>query len=152
MIVFATRARQSDVPSMRSSRRKRSSGGSPFAEHNARDFVTFEVRSLPSSRGSIRAIDPGRNLFVSLQNEFIEQTVSLPFRTSTCDNQGERDHSLAQHIAIPQRFCEQSSFSLFSCHISALTELGRTPVRRSATFSPCALESCKGTHAALNLV
>ena len=66
MIVFATRARQSDVPSMRSSRRKRSSGGSPFAEHDARNFVTFEVRSLPSSRGSIRDIDPGRNLFISL--------------------------------------------------------------------------------------
>jgi hypothetical protein len=66
MIVFATRARQSDVPSMRSSRRKSSSGGRPLAEQEARNLVTFAIRSLPSSRGSIRAIDPGRNLFISL--------------------------------------------------------------------------------------
>ena len=72
---------------MRSSRRKRSSGGSPFAEHDARNFVTFEVRSLPSSRGSIRDIDPGRNLFISL---FIEQT--LVFRSSTrVGNLGKRE-------------------------------------------------------------
>jgi hypothetical protein len=81
MVVFAARVRQSDVTSMRSSRKKRSSGVSPFAEHDARDFVTFEVRSLPSSRGSIRATDPGRNLFMSLQNEFIEQT--LVFRSAS---------------------------------------------------------------------
>jgi hypothetical protein len=67
MIVFAMHVRQSDVPSMRLSRRKRSSDGSPLAEQDARNFVTFEVRSLPSSRGSIRSIDPVRNLFMSLQ-------------------------------------------------------------------------------------
>ena len=94
MIVFATRARQSDVLSMRSSRRKRSSGGSPFAENDARNFVTSEVRSL---RGPIRAID--RNLCHELTNEFIEQT--LVFRSSPrAVTKGNRNHSLAQDIAI----------------------------------------------------
>ena len=65
-MVFATRARESEVASIRSSRKKRSSGGSPFAEQDARNLVTFDMRSLPSSRGSTRAIDPGRNLFISL--------------------------------------------------------------------------------------
>jgi hypothetical protein len=78
IIVFATRARQSDVPSMRSSRRKSSSGGRPLAEQDARNFVTFDMRSLPSSRGSIRAIEPGRNLFISLLM-ISQRGVSVPF-------------------------------------------------------------------------
>ena len=68
MIVPATRARPWEVPSMRSSGTKRSSGGSPLAEHESRNLVTFDVRGTPSSRGSICVIDPGENLFKSLVN------------------------------------------------------------------------------------
>ena len=113
MIVFATRARQSDVLSMRSSCGKRSSGGSPFAEQDTRNFVTPEVRSLLSSRGSIRAIDSGRSLCHEPTNEFIEQT--LVFRSSMrAVTNGNRNHSQAQNIDIPQRLCEQSSRSLIA--------------------------------------
>lgn len=66
MIVLATRARESEVASIRSSRRKRSSGGSPLVVQEARNLVTLDIRSLPSSRASIRAMDPGRNLFINL--------------------------------------------------------------------------------------
>ena len=97
---------------MRSSYRKRSSGGSPFAEHDARNFVTSEVRSLLSSRGSIRAIDSGRSLCHEPTNEFIEYT--LVFRSSMrAITNGNGNHSRAQDIDIPQRLCEQSSLSLF---------------------------------------
>ena len=65
---------------MRSSRRKRSSCRSRFAEHDARNFVTSEVRSLLSSRGSTHTIDPGRNLCDESTNESIEKT--LVFRSS----------------------------------------------------------------------
>jgi hypothetical protein len=66
MIVLATRAREYEVASIRSSRRKRSSGGSPLVVQEARNLVTLDIRSLPSSRASIRAMDPGRNLFINL--------------------------------------------------------------------------------------
>jgi len=66
MAVLATRARLCDVPSTRSLGRKISSCGSPLAEHDARNFITFDLRRMPSSRGSICEIDPGRNLFKSL--------------------------------------------------------------------------------------
>ena len=113
MIVFATRARQSDVLPMRSSCRKRSSGGSPFAEHDARNFITSKVRSLLSSRGSIRAIDSGRSLCHEPTNEFIEQTLVTRSSIRAVTN-GHGNHSQAQDIDIPQRFCEQSSLSLFA--------------------------------------
>jgi hypothetical protein len=67
MIVFATRASESEVASIRSSRRKRSSGERPLVEQDARNLVTLDMRSLPSSRASIRAMDPGRNLFINWQ-------------------------------------------------------------------------------------
>lgn len=66
MIVFATRASESEVASIRSSRRKRSSGERPLAEQDARNLVTLDIRSLPSSRGSIRPMELGRNLFINL--------------------------------------------------------------------------------------
>jgi hypothetical protein len=69
MIVFATRASESEVASIRSSRRKRSSGGRQLAEQDARNLVTLDVRSLPSSRGSIRPMEPGRNLFINLMRD-----------------------------------------------------------------------------------
>lgn len=65
-IVLATRASESELASMRSSRRKRSSGERPLAEQDARNLVTLDMRSLPSSRGSIRPMEPGRNLFINL--------------------------------------------------------------------------------------
>lgn len=66
-IVLETRASDSKDPSIRSSRRKRSSEESPnVEEHEARNLVTFEVRTTPSSRLSTRAIDPGRTLFINL--------------------------------------------------------------------------------------
>jgi hypothetical protein len=71
MIVFATRASESEVASIRSSRRKRSSGEKSLAEQDARNLVTLDVRSLPSSRGSIRAMDPGRSLFINLMRLLI---------------------------------------------------------------------------------
>jgi hypothetical protein len=66
MIVLATRASESELASIRSSRRKRSSGVRPLAEQDARNLVTLDMRSLPSSRGSIRPMEPGRNLFINL--------------------------------------------------------------------------------------
>jgi len=66
MIVFATRASESEVASIRSSRRKRSSGEKPLAEQDSRNLVTLDMRSLPSSRGSIRPMELGRNLFINL--------------------------------------------------------------------------------------
>ena len=88
-------------------------GGSPFAEHDARNFITSEVRSLLSSRGSIRAIDSGRSLCDEPTNEFIEQT--LVFRSSIrAVTNGNGNHSQAQDIDIPQRFCEQSWLSLLA--------------------------------------
>ena len=87
MTVRATRARESEVASMRSSRWKRSSDERPLAEQEARNLVTFDIRSLPSSRGSIRAIDPGRNLFISLDGMIDrEEAVNIPPR-----NQGEKN-------------------------------------------------------------
>jgi len=68
VIVVATRARASVVALIRSSCMKTSSVGSPLAKQASRNLVTFEVRSMPSSRGSIHSIDPGRNLFISLMN------------------------------------------------------------------------------------
>ena len=68
MIVLATRPRLCRVPSMRSLGRKRSSSGSPSAEQVARNFVTFDLRSMPSSCASTLGMDPGRNLFKSLKN------------------------------------------------------------------------------------
>ena len=66
-MVLETRASDSKEPSMRSSRRKRSWEGSPSVEeHEARNLVTFEVRTTPSSRLSTRVIDPGRTLFINL--------------------------------------------------------------------------------------
>ena len=86
---------------MRSSRRKRSSGGSPFVDQDARNFVTFEVRSLPASSASIHAIDPGRNLCHESANEFIEQT--LVYRSGPHGvTKGHGNHSLrklpAEHL------------------------------------------------------
>ena len=67
MMVLETRARDSKEPSIRSSRRKRSPEESPnVEEHEARNLVTFEVRTTPFSRLSICAIDPGRTLFINL--------------------------------------------------------------------------------------
>jgi hypothetical protein len=71
MIVFATRASESEVASIRSTRRKRSSGGRPLAEQEARNLVTLDMRSLPSSRGSICLMEPGRNLFINLMSLLI---------------------------------------------------------------------------------
>jgi len=73
MIVSATRVRPWEVPSMRSSGRKRSSGGSPLAEHVSRNFVTFDLRSTPSSHEPICVTDPGQNLFKSL----VEACISI---------------------------------------------------------------------------
>ena len=70
-IVFATRASESEVASIRSSRRKRSSSGRPLADQDARNLVTLDMRSLPSSRGSIRPMEPGRNLFINLMSLLI---------------------------------------------------------------------------------
>jgi hypothetical protein len=66
IIVFATRARESGVAWIRSSRKKISSSGKPLPKQDSRNFVMFDVWNMPSSRGSIRAIDPGRILFISL--------------------------------------------------------------------------------------
>jgi len=71
MMVFATRASESEVASIRSSRRKRSSGERPLAEQDARNLVMLDMRSLPSSRGSIRPMEPGRNLFINLMSLLI---------------------------------------------------------------------------------
>ena len=147
MIVFATRARQSEVPSMRSSLRKSSSGGRPLAEQDARNLVTFDMRSLPSSRGSIRVMDPGRNLFISLMN--FHEGVSVPLRER--GNQGEKRRDLqAKNIAVSQRFCEQPALPLFSCGTSTCTDLGRAPVGRSPAFLPHALQSGESSHAHLH--
>ena len=67
MIVLETRASDSKEPSIRSSRRKRSPEVSPSVEeHEARNLVTFEVRTTPFSRLSMWTIDPGRTLFINL--------------------------------------------------------------------------------------
>jgi hypothetical protein len=68
LMVLATRARPCGVPSTRSLGRKRSSAGSPSAEHGSRNLVTFDLRSMPSSCASTLGMDPGRNLFKSLKN------------------------------------------------------------------------------------
>ena len=76
-MVLETRASDSKEPSMRSSRWKRSWEGSPnVEEHEARNLVTFEVRTTPSSRLSMRVIDPGRTLFINL---FFIFQISNPF-------------------------------------------------------------------------
>ena len=69
--------------------------------------------SVRVSRGSARAIDPGRNLCHEPTKEFIEQT--LAFHSSPrAVTQGNGNHSLAQDIAIiPHSLCEQSLLSLF---------------------------------------
>jgi len=87
MIVLATRARPCEVLSTRSSGRKRSSGPSPFAEHDARNFSTFDLRSMPSSCASICGIDPGRTLFRSLMNP-LEHVLEL--QSTTCWGQRKR--------------------------------------------------------------
>lgn len=84
MIVLETRASDSKEPSIRSSRRKRSSEESPnVEEHEARNLVTFEVRTTPSSRLSTRAIDPGRTLFINL---FFVLRVSKTFRDTSIES------------------------------------------------------------------
>ena len=82
--------------------RKRSSGGKPLPKQASRNFITFDVRNTPSSRGSIRAIDLGRILFTSLSRTKKE--------IGRLRVQG---HSLAKDIVISQRFCEQHPHPLF---------------------------------------
>ncbi len=77
MIVFATRASESEVASVRSSGRKRSSGERPLAEQEARNLVTLDLRSLPSSRGSIRPMEPGRNLFINLMRVVDREAINI---------------------------------------------------------------------------
>jgi hypothetical protein len=103
MIVFATRASESEVASIRSSRRKRSSGEKSLVEQDARNLVTLDMRSLPSSRGSIRAIDPGRNLFINLMRVVDRERGHQYFAKNTRSNQGEKKSSLAKNVTIPQR-------------------------------------------------
>ena len=64
--VFATRDEDSLVASMRSSRRNRSSLGSPYDAQAARNLVTLDVLIKPSSRGSGRTIELDRSLFMNL--------------------------------------------------------------------------------------
>ena len=66
IIHFATLAIESGVLSIRSSRWNSSSRGTPTCEHAARNFVTFDVLTNPSSRWSTRGMCPGSNLFTSL--------------------------------------------------------------------------------------
>jgi hypothetical protein len=42
-----------------------------LADQDARNLVTLDMRSLPSSRGSIRPMEPGRNLFINLMSLLI---------------------------------------------------------------------------------
>lgn len=84
------------------SHRKRSSGGKPLPEQASRNLITFDVRNTPSSRGSIRAIDLGRILFISLSRTKKE--------IGRLRVQGR---SLAKDIVISQRFCEQHPLPLF---------------------------------------
>ena len=123
MIVFVTRARESGVAWIRSSRRKRSSGGKPLLKHGSRNFITFDVWNMPSSRGSIRAIDPGRILFISLSRTKME--------IRRLRVQG---HSLAEDIAISQRFCEQHPLLLFPRIIN--TGIPRSPQRTVLRSAP----------------
>lgn len=104
MIVFATRASESEVASIRSSRRKRSSGERPLAEQDARNLVTLDMRSLPSSRASIRAMDPGRNLFINLMRIVDrEGGKAINISSHTCGNQEKNIGSLAENVTVPQR-------------------------------------------------
>ena len=66
MMFLATRAIESGVLSIRSSRWNSSSGGTPSEEQAARNFVTFDVRTKPSSRLSTRGMSPGCSLLTSL--------------------------------------------------------------------------------------
>lgn len=61
----ATRARDSLVPSIKSSRWNRSSWGRPYEAQAARNLVTLEVLTMPSSRGSGRTVLLERSLFIS---------------------------------------------------------------------------------------
>lgn len=67
MMHFATRANDSALDSMRSSRLKRSSYRTPTEEQAARNLVMLEVRMKPSSRGSTRLIVFGKSLLMSWQ-------------------------------------------------------------------------------------
>jgi len=117
MIVPATRARPWEVPSMRSSGRNRSSGGSPLAEHVSRNFVTFDLRSTPSSHGPICVIDPGQNLFKSL----VEACVS----TIVHRLRGQRKEAKTYwHRMYPS--C--SAFANNRCALSSPTILAPRPV------------------------
>ena len=102
MIVLATRARESEVASIRSSRRKRSSGGSPLVEQDARNLVTLDMRSLPSSRASIRAMDPGRNLFINLMGVVDREGGGKGDQYFPAVTKREKN-SLAKNVAIPKR-------------------------------------------------
>ena len=83
-IVLKTQASDSKEPSIMSLRRKRSSEGCPnVEEHKARNLVTFEVLTTPSSRLSTRAIDPGRTLFINL---FFVLWVSKMFRDTSIES------------------------------------------------------------------
>ena len=104
MIVFATRASESEVASIRSSRRKRSSGERSLAAQDARNLVTLDMRSLPSSRASIRAMDPGRNLFINLMRIVDrEGGKAINISSHTCGNQEKNIGSLAENVTVPQR-------------------------------------------------
>ena len=68
---------------------------------------------MPSSSGSIRAIDPGRSLCHESTNECIEQT--LVFRpNNTRRNQWKRESLTGAGIANPKCLGEQSSLPLFA--------------------------------------
>jgi hypothetical protein len=62
----ATRASDSALASMRSSRWNRSSAGTPCWEQVAKKRVTFEVRTKPSFRVLGLVNDPGRSLLMNL--------------------------------------------------------------------------------------
>ena len=128
-------------------------GGSPFAEHDARNFITSEVRSLLSTCGSIRAIDPGRSLCHEPTNEFIEQTLVCRSSIRAATN-GNGNHSQAQDIDILQRFCEQSSLSLFALPLPycPAKQAVILQFRKSAASSPYALKPRNGTHETFNLL
>ena len=136
MIVLATRASESEVASIRSSRRKVSSGERPFAEQDARNLVTLDKRSLPSSRGSIRPMEPGRNLFINLMSLLIGRERGT-FNNCRRNQEGGKD-SLAENVTVPKRLCEQPALPLFSrrangCSAnysgSRCAQLGNAPIR-----------------------
>lgn len=130
-IVRATRASDSEVFSMRSSRRKMSALGRPCEVQEARNFVTFEVRTKPSSRASTREMDPGRYLLTSLRKsrEDVSHVCQSPSRIYASDRENIKRISTHMQSTYPSLKASAKIFFSLSSP-AALTPPAGTPASR----------------------